>query len=267
MNCLVCQEQMEYYFTKNFHSYNLAEVQYLKCPKCGFVTSKTHHMMTQKEWEILNESYHNSYQNYTFNPDDPKWLDRLKMQCSTIVNLAARKIIPMRLPWLDFGCGDGKLSEFLSKNDFTIKKYDRYMQGTKPGFLSEQEMRDKKYDLVISTSVFEHILKRRDLDKIIEHVDENGIFALHTHVREKIPKDPKWFYLLPVHVSFFTNASMQKLFSDWGFKFSIYHPKSTMWFWFKNGKKYNTVKNAISLLNKEFGEEFFIKEGFMDYWK
>jgi len=40
-----------------------------------------------------------------------------------------------------------------------------------------------------------------------------------------------------------------------------------MWFWFKNDKEYHSVRMKINSYNRENGQEFWIKHGFMDYWK
>ena len=82
--------------------------------------------------------------------------------------------------------------------------------------------------------------------------------ALHTLITEEIPRDSNWFYLYPVHVSFFTNKSMKILFNKWGFKSSLYHPESQLWFFFKETKEFDQ-----GFLNEH---NLFYKDGFMDYW-
>ena len=102
------------------------------------------------------------------------------------------------------------------------------------------------------------------LSEIVDLVADAGVMAVHTLVRESIPPDPSWFYLLPVHCSFFTNKSMQILFDKWGFESSIYHIESRMWFWFRQDSD-----RIGSMLEKEgwkLGEVYF-KKAFMDYWK
>jgi hypothetical protein len=117
---------------------------------------------------------------------------------------------------------------------------------------------------VFNTSIFEHIRNRETLNSINDLVAEDGILAIHTLVTEVIPQDPNWFYLLPVHCSFFTNKSMQILFDGWGYKASIYHVPSRMWFWFKKRSNFlNDLFNS-GLLNSQEG--FYFKQGFMNYW-
>lgn len=110
--------------------------------------------------------------------------------------------------------------------------------------------------------MFEHILTLEDLEKIVSLVDPRGVFALHTVVKEEIPAEPNWFYLLPVHCSFFTNRSMEILFNKWAFYASLYDPESRMWFWFKENRMEEMERFAT-----KHSKSLFIKKGFADYWK
>lgn len=127
-----------------------------------------------------------------------------------------------------------------------------------------------KYSIVINSAMFEHITKRTHLEHINSLVKDDGILIIHTLVRENIPKNPNWFYILPVHCSFHTNSSMQILMEEWGYSESIYNPISKCWILFKKNNV-NCVNKTLSvfvdstnqLLQQEY---FFHKNGFMDYW-
>jgi hypothetical protein len=58
MQCVVCNCEMVYYFTKTFNMYHLGDVEYWKCTHCGFVISKTHFEMSEESWGQLNVTYH-----------------------------------------------------------------------------------------------------------------------------------------------------------------------------------------------------------------
>jgi hypothetical protein len=152
----------------------------------------------------------------------------------------------------------------LSERGLSTMKFDRYMFREGEGYLTEDDLR--RYSLVINTAVFEHVRDRPSLDEIAGLVAENGVFALHVLVCEDIPKDPGWFYLLPVHCTFFTNKSMKILFEQWNFRISLYHMPSRMWFWFRE------ESDAVEqFMEKKAGRvspnDFHYKKGFMDYWK
>lgn len=235
-------------------------VHYWRCSECGFVMSKTHYDMTQEEWENLNRSYHESYLGSGENEDDPRWMSRLVDQSENIVLLAKLGVLPKSQAWLDFGCGDGTLADMLGNLGLPTQKFDRYMH--QEGYLSEKELVVKKYGVVFNCSMFEHVLSIDPIDEIMGLVAEDGVLALHTMVREEIPPDPEWFYLLPVHCAFYTNKSMQLLFEKYDFKASLYHVESRMWFWFRDIERANKVQNI-----SKFNGEIMFKFGFADYWK
>lgn len=143
-------------------------------------------------------------------------------------------------------------------------KYDNYMKDTAQKYLADSELLEGSFDFVITTSVLEHVRSINSLDKIAGLVSPEGILSIHTVVREIIPEDPNWFYLLAVHCSFFTNRSMQILFNRWGFESSLYHVDSRLWFWFK--KTPVELENVLASVNKE-KQNLFFKKDFMDYWK
>ncbi|WP_310501057.1 class I SAM-dependent methyltransferase [Paenibacillus qinlingensis] len=214
--------------------------------------------MEKEVWEKLNLDFHLSYQNSEHNPEDPRWLTRLNYQADVLKELSDLGIIPYEEgEWVDYGCGDGKLADMLTSRGKTTLKYDAYMSSEE--YLSNEQLRLKKYDVVINTSVFEHILDFEDFKKIIELLGDRGVLALHTLVAEEIPQDSEWFYLVPVHVSFFTNRSMDILFKKWGFVSSLYHLESRMWFFFKH--ELNIKTEVLNKYNLHY------KVGFMDYWK
>lgn len=264
--CYVCESKMLPFFNKDFHgAFGLSVVEYWKCSRCGFVISKTHADMKPEEWEQLNFEVHASYQGSDFVADDPKWLTRLNSQSAIIQKLANDGIIPSSLPWVDYACGDGKLSDLLFDKGYATHKFDRYMNHGNADYLSCQDLFNNKYGNVISTSSFEHFLSITPVEEIMSLVDQSGVLSLHTLVREEVPCDPAWFYLLPVHVAFHTNRSMQVIFDKFGFKASIYHLPSTMWFWFRENIDF--VQEYTETYNRHESDILFFKRGFMDYWK
>lgn len=251
---------MEPFTEKEFNEYNLTMVNYEQCTKCGFVQSKTHAQMSIEQWEELNYSYHKSYFHNNTNLDDPNWISRLNSQLELLLDAYNANVISSERFWMDYGCGDGKLADYLSINGVSILKYDRYIN--KEDYLTDEELFSQKYDLIINTSVFEHILTMEDLNRIVKGVHEQGAFALHTFVCNRVPQSPDWFYYLPVHCSFFTNKSMEILFDKWGFKTSVYSPQSRMWIWFKKDNY-----NELNTFAKESKQQLFVKRGFTDYWR
>jgi len=265
--CLVCSRPTESWLEKTFPEPDIGRAFYDRCPNCGFVTARTVTELPPEAWQRVNKSFHDRYQGSDSDPNDPKWRERLEAQADVIADLENASLIPSRLPWVDYGCGDGKLSSLVARRSpVPLLNYDPYM--TRPGYLTRSELAPKAFSFVISTSVFEHLRTRAHMDEITSFVADDGVMGLHTMVAEEVPADPSWFYFLPVHCSFFTNASMQCLFDAWGYRSSIYHVGSRLWFFFKADPV--MVERTIARLNLRAGPHpgiYHFKRGFMDYWK
>jgi len=219
--------------------------------------------MDEKSWEELNRTYHTDFDdpNIVNSANSPPYL----MQAAMLDVLLKNKLVKPD-EWLDWGSGYGRFAGILEKYfSINIYNYDKYMPPQK-NFLSEREVSDRKYSVVINSAVFEHVTDRRYLDEISALVSDDGCLIFHTVVCETVPQDPDWFYLLPVHCAFHTNKSMGILMEQWGYACSIYCPTSKMWILFK--KKPQKVEEAVNLINIEFQTDFLhFKTGFVDYWK
>jgi hypothetical protein len=257
---------MQPWLEKYFPQPELGTVTYVKCPDCGFVAAQTINELPPEKRSRVNQSFH-SYQGGESCPIDAKWPERLEAQATVIADLAAAHLLPTAAPWLDYGSGEGNLSALLAQRSARrLLNFDAHLP--RPGYVEPSALKAGAFEFVITTSVFEHLRTRAQMDEIAGLVAPDGVMGLHTMVAEEIPANPDWFYYLPVHCAFFTNASMQRLFEAWGFRSSIYHVRSRLWFWFKADPA--TVENAVAALNARGAtpaDAYHFKRGFMDYWK
>lgn len=266
MYCLVCNCEMNYYFTKTFNKYGLRDVEYWKCTHCGFVSSKTHSDMPHELWSNLNISYHQTYQDKEHNADDPRWLARLHAQAEVLDDASSLGLLKAGGRWVDYASGGGQLASILDTNyGRTLLNYDKYMP-SQAGFLGHHDLVPRTFDFVITTSVFEHFTQRADYDSVESLVAPAGVLGLHTLICENIPKDPEWFYLLPVHCAFFTNKSISIMFEQWRYQSSVYNIDARLWLWFKEESA--SIREVVEKANKRSGQPKYIyKNGFVDYWK
>jgi hypothetical protein len=262
---MVCGGNAAPYFSKDFAgSCGLNMVHYWRCGLCGLTVSRTHFEMRTDQWEQMNRAFHSSYQGRDEAQEDPRWLSRLRTQRDNIRTLATEGILPRHGPWIDYGCGDGKLADMLSRCGLRTLKYDKYMGVEATGYV-ERPALDSRYAVVLNTSVFEHVRSVAELDEIVRLVDPRGVLALHTLVSEEVPCDPEWFYLIPPHTVFFTNRSMQILFERWRFQASIYHVPSRMWFAFRDEAE--AAARFVTRRRCCGSDDFRYKRGFVDFWK
>ena len=265
MICEVCGGPARFDFSKTFDAFGLTEVDYWRCADCGFLFSRTHAEMSPQEWAQMNALCHAAYQGQEANPLDPRWKSRLAAQAKVIAELGHGGLLKSEGRWVDFGCGDGALTKLLAA-DYGLKlaKYDQYM-AVDVSYLHDEELWARSFDFVITTSVFEHLTRRAHWDRVEALVAPDGAFAIHTLVAERAPSDPEWFYLQPPHCAFFSNAAMDRLFRDWGYRSSIYNVEASLWVWFRSEPQ--TVAAKVDELNDAGRGPFLFKEGFLDYWK
>ena len=266
VNCIICDSRSEYYFTKFFDEFGLGRVDYWRCCECGFTLSRTHAEMTPELWRQINEKFHASFFGKQSNLLDPRWLSRLQSQAVMLADCVEVGLLKNSGRWLDYGCGDGKLSDMLKQEyKLDMLKYDEYLS-MRPDYLGSSDLVPGGYDFVLTTSVFEHLTKREQLDQISSLVASRGILGLHTMVREGIPCDPEWFYLHPVHCAFYTNESMRRLLRQWGYVCSVYNVEARFWLCFKSLSE--NIEAVVAAANRRINKPSYLyKQGFVDYWK
>lgn len=257
---------MHFFLTKEFHACGLDTVDYWQCDQCGFVISKTHVEMDPASWERVNFECHASYQGKESDPRDLKWQARLQHQARMLNDVQAIGLLDRKGRWLDYACGDAKLSSLLhTRHGLTLLNYERYMP-KKSSFIDETELGPGRFDFVITTSVFEHFACREQFDFVHALLSAPGVLGIHTLVCEQVPADPSWFYLNPVHCAFHTNRSMEILFRQWGYECSIYQVEAQLWLWFRS--RAEEVEAMVQRANRRTdAPAYLFKRGFVDYWK
>jgi len=109
---------------------------------------------------------------------------------------------------LDFGCGrTSLLATLLEKEGITCDYYD-------PIYYPNTLKHKKKYDLIVSTEVFEHLHQPRVVfSDLIERLHEGGYLAIQTqfHTNE-LPHFKTWYYHRDsTHIVFFTPKTFEIL--------------------------------------------------------
>jgi hypothetical protein len=271
MDCIICGGETGYYFSKDYADTPfgpwmaaIGPIAYHRCRRCGFVLSKTHAELSAAAWGELNAKFHA----FTSDPDQPNESNQAPYaeQAVMLATLGRHGVIDTG-GMLDFAGGMGTLSHLL-KTYFGMRLpiYDPYVEGDADTYLRDAPA-PGSYRTVINSAMFEHVLRREDLDAVNAVVAANGALIIHTVVCERVPPDPNWFYLVPpVHTAFHTNASMQVLMDQWGYRSSIYSPKSKCWALLR--KDVAEVEPAVAAINEELQNPWLIcKQGFVDYWK
>ena len=275
MKCFVCKKgYMTPYFIKK-RGCECIDEEFERCSNCGLVINKTLYEMTAKEWEEVNYIYHDGYQGTDENADDPKWLSRLKSQAEVFAGLFDCGIFSENMRTVDYGCGDGKLSQYVDDafelrtghrpSHQLIGKYEKYMalDGI-VGYYTEADITPNSFDVVISCSVIEHLIGIEEIDKFFSLAKDNGTVCLHTLICEEVPRDPERFYLTPEgHCTIWTNAAMKIIYEEYGYVGCAYNLEAQMWFFFRDTDEFAKLKE----LHDRIKGSWTISEKFVDYWK
>jgi hypothetical protein len=227
MKCIICNSDSSYYFSKTYSESpfdefmrEIGRVDYYKCKQCGFVLSKTHSELGESKWKDLNRLFHHCIEN----PDNEKKVNQPPyVEQAMMLSLLGRNGIISTDSMVDYAAGYGALSNILAKyHDLQLPIFDPYIQADNSSrYIGKFEL--KTYKTVINSAMFEHVLRRQDMDRVNSVVDAEGALIIHTVVCENVPNDPNWFYLRPpVHTAFHTNKSMEILMGQWGYRMSLY---------------------------------------------
>ena len=189
MKCIICGSDSKYYFSKTYMETpfdefmrDIGEVHYYKCVRCGFVLSRTHSELNETEWKNLNLRFHHFIEDPTREKkgNQPPYAEQAIM-----LRMCQRNGIIDTSSMIDYAAGYGTLSALLGKYyDIELPIFDRYVQtGKSIKYISAPNL--KSYKTVINSAMFEHVLKREDLDQVNALVDRDGWPGhSHGHLRE-----------------------------------------------------------------------------------
>lgn len=269
MKCIICNAESSYYFTKTYSKApfdefmkDIGPVDYYKCSRCGFVLSKAHQSLDKGQWDKLNHQFHHYIEGSVGGHDlnQPPYAEQALM-----LRLLGDNGVVRTDSMIDYAAGYGSLSRILEKYfNASLPIYDPYVKaGDEQRYVQDLST----YKTVLNSAMFEHVVDRESLDYVDSLVDDDGCFIIHTLVCENVPKDPDWFYLEPpVHTAFHTNASMNILMEQWGYRSSIYCPQSKCWILMR--EDVGAYSEKLESINEELQcQWFFYKNGFVDYWK
>ncbi len=116
---------------------------------------------------------------------------------------------------LDFGSGPTPvLAELLKRKGLHVDYFDKFYQPKKIYVA-------KKYDLITSTEVFEHLENPKEiLNLLSSHLNPNGIISIMTlfHTNSKTDFLKWWYRRDPTHITFFTPKTIKVMAKECGLK-------------------------------------------------
>lgn len=193
MHCHICEQNTQSFRHEktNITYYHCHACEYIfKSPEChqDFATQKErYNLHTNDENDAGYIAYFQRFLDFVLpNIDKPK--DKL-------------------LSALDFGCGASSiLAEMLDKEEIACDYFDPIYHPD----LAET----KKYNLIVSTEVFEHLHNPKVVFKsLVERLEKDGYLAIQTQFHTNDSEDfKKWYYHQDsTHIVFFTAKTFKVL--------------------------------------------------------
>jgi len=182
LNCHICNR-----LTKSF-KHKKTDIIYYHCTSCEYIfKSPTYYqdLETQKERYNLHE---NNEEDEGYRAYFQRFLDFVLPHVENVETA------------LDFGCGrTSLLAQLLGDEGIACDYYD-------PIYHPDTFNEDKKYDLIVSTEVFEHLHQPKEVfERLLEKLNSGGYLAIQTefHSNIQISFEKWWYPQDPTHIVFF----------------------------------------------------------------
>ena len=196
MKCIICNTK-----TKLFEDNELKKTFY-HCPLCKLIFLGKKFYVSSTNEKNQYDQHNNSLENEGYVKMFDEYLDY------TLTDLHVKSV-------LDFGSGPTPiLAELLKRRALHVEHFDKFYQPIKV-------YENKKYDLITSTEVFEHLENPKEiLNMLAQHLNPNGTISLMTLFHTNNEEDfLKWWYRRdPTHIVFFTPRCIEIMAKECGLK-------------------------------------------------
>jgi len=177
---------------------------YYRCESCGFIYLDDRLVIDASCEKKHYEKHNNSF-------ECQGYVEMFEKFIKEAVNPYIYKIETA----LDFGCGHTPvLAELLKRQKLEVDHYDLY-------FFPQKIYETKKYDLITSTEVFEHLKEPKVILKtLVNALNDKGYIILMTQFPSKSDEEfLNWWYRRDVtHISFFSPKSFEIMAEEIGLK-------------------------------------------------
>jgi SAM-dependent methyltransferase len=198
MKCHICNQETQSFVDEK------TDIIYYHCPHCHYIFKSPEYFQDIAVQKVRYDLHENDEEDTGYQAYFQRFLDFV-LPLVGETNAA-----------LDFGCGaTSLLAKMLEEQGIPCDYYDPIYH---PNSLDEF----KKYDLIVSTEVFEHLHNPREVFKdLLERLEEGGYLALQTQFHTNNLDDfKKWYYHQdPTHIVFFTAHTFKVLCKEYDAEF------------------------------------------------
>ncbi len=189
-----------------------SNTSYYSCNFCDFISLDHTHLLSRAEEESRYRQHNNTLENEGYVSMLRKFITTYIIPYQASIKTA-----------LDFGCGSNPvLASLLQEEGIAVDTYDKF-------FSRNEVYINRKYDLITSTEVFEHLKEPIDSFKLLRGLlNENGILAIMTMFH---PNDDKkfqdwWYRRDKTHISFYTLNTIRHLANTFDMNLIHYDEKN-----------------------------------------
>ena len=190
MRCHICNEPTMMFLDEKM------QMLYYHCSECEYIfkdPSVYQDLPTQKDRYDLHE---NEEENEGYRAYFKRFLDYVL------------PLVQKPESALDFGCGESSLlASMLEERGISCDYYD-------PIYHPKGLIDSKKYDIIVSTEVFEHLHQPREtFENLVDRLNPGGYLAIQTEFHpNEMTAFKNWYYPKdPTHIVFFTAKTFEVL--------------------------------------------------------
>jgi SAM-dependent methyltransferase len=188
----------DYFEGCRLYEQDLGEVALVECTRCGFGYFPELQTWPEEKFrsEIYNDDYHLC---------DPPFLDERPRKLAAWLS---KNLQPCDL--IDFGGGQGKMSDLLRGNGFRARSYDP--------FYGDPEFPSSDADVVTAFEVVEHVPDQSELFGALKSLCRpSGMLIFSTSLKPKTISGDWWYTSARNgHVSFHTAESLKRIMDKFG---------------------------------------------------
>lgn len=248
MNCGICQTESAHFGQALvLEKY---QVQYFRCPKCGFIQTEKPYWLAEAYTEALVAA-------------DVGIMQR-NLQTSAVTSAVISLLFPAAKRFLDYGGGHGTFVRLMRDRGFNFFWQDLYAKNIHARTFECHE--GARYDLVTAFELMEHLPDPLDGMAQVFALSDN-VLTTTLLAPDPPPAPPNWWYYVVrggQHVSFYTPAALQQLarhferyvLSSGGFHLFTRKPVSAIRFrmaaWPKTALLVNRLRHRKSLIDSDF---------------
>ncbi|MCK9454322.1 MAG: class I SAM-dependent methyltransferase [Sulfurimonas sp.] len=175
---------------------------YNKCLECCYIFLEESFYIDEAREKSHYDKHHNSFES----------LGYVKMFEDMIEEFVSEHKKGIKTA-LDFGCGEGEvLPILLERSGIKCDRYDLF-------YFPKKVYEGKKYDLILSTEVFEHLQNPLEVfKKLLLHVEKNGYILLMSAFHPSNDEEfLRWWYIRDItHIGFFNITTFKYIAKELG---------------------------------------------------